>query len=109
MLANLPGQTATVVAEERSGQAATAQLVTSGGAGNVSVVGKPGSTVTISALPTWRPGLVTWAWSSCANEPSSPGDGAASRAPPGAGTTVEFWIPLDGGPVQPERTSERPV
>jgi hypothetical protein len=97
--ANLPSNTATVVADEGNGKAATAQLITSAGVGSVSVVGKaagkPGSTVTLSATGFGPGEKINVYWGRIGGIP------AATLTADGSGSVGRSQVPVGVAPVGP--------
>jgi hypothetical protein len=99
MPANLPGTTATVVAQEGGSKAATAQLMTSSGAASASIIGKaagkPGDTATISAAG-FAPGeKVNVYWGRIGGTP------ATTLTADGSGSIDRAQVPVGVAPVGP--------
>jgi hypothetical protein len=97
MPAGLTGGTATVAAEEGGGPAATAQLVTAGGEGSVTVVGKaagkPGDTATISGAGFGPGEKVDVYWGHVGGSP------AATLTADGSGSIGRAQVPVGVAPV----------
>jgi len=97
MPSGLSGGTATVAAEEGGGPAATAQLVTAGGQGSVSVVGKaagkPGNTATITGAGFGPGEKVDVYWGHVGGTP------AATLTANGSGSIGRAQVPVGVAPV----------
>jgi hypothetical protein len=97
MPSGLSGGTATVMADESGGPAATAQLVTAGGEGSVSVVGKaagkPGESATISAAGFGPGEKVSVYWGHVGGTP------AATLTADGSGSIGRAQVPVGVAPV----------